>query len=121
SDKQSICPGDTIHYSFEGYGTPQSIQWTFPGGSPASSSDRQPVVVYPSIGEFRVGLEISNSGGTIVIDTPWIKVNSQPGVLLEEGFEKTSTWPPSGWLMVSDKVHVWKQSTKAGSASPRSA
>ena len=43
-----------------------SWQWTFAGGIPASSTARNPVVVYPSTGAYSVSLQVSDTFGNSV-------------------------------------------------------
>lgn len=42
--------------------------WNFPGGTPASSSDQNPVVVYENVGVFSVSLEVSNAYGSSFVE-----------------------------------------------------
>ncbi|NOT38104.1 MAG: PKD domain-containing protein, partial [Saprospiraceae bacterium] len=36
-------------------------KWKFPGGTPASSTDKDPIIIYNSVGSFSVELEVINS------------------------------------------------------------
>ncbi|MBK8620301.1 MAG: PKD domain-containing protein [Saprospiraceae bacterium] len=50
---------------FTNTSTPNTTQlvWSFPGGTPSTSSDPNPVVVYNSVGSFNVSLTASNPAG----------------------------------------------------------
>lgn len=43
---------------------PTGWEWAFPGGSPASSTEQNPIVTYTTAGTFDVSLTSSNAGGT---------------------------------------------------------
>ena len=45
SNKQYLCPGDTVRYFKNLYGNFTSFSWSFPGGIPATSVADSPVVV----------------------------------------------------------------------------
>jgi PKD repeat protein len=53
--------------------------WTFPGGTPATSTDRNPRVTYATSGVYTVTLRVSNAAGinTTVLDS-FIKVQPTP-------------------------------------------
>ena len=43
-----------------------NYQWQFPGGTPSSSTEPNPVITYNTVGTFDVSLEVSNQYGTDV-------------------------------------------------------
>lgn len=59
----SGCPGLTVEFTDQSAGNPTSWEWSFPGGTPASSTDPNPTVVYNSHGEFSVDLKVTNAAG----------------------------------------------------------
>jgi PKD repeat protein len=56
-----------------------SWQWTFPGGSPATSTNRNPSVLYSVPGVYSVSLKVSNAAGinTTVLDS-FIRIQPTP-------------------------------------------
>lgn len=59
------CAGDSISFSeFSEDAEPTSWSWSFPGGSPASSSLENPRVAYSSPGLYNVTLTVSNASGS---------------------------------------------------------
>jgi PKD repeat protein len=56
-----------------------SWQWTFPGGSPATSTDRNPSILYSTPGVYSVTLKIANAAGinTTVLDS-FIRIQPTP-------------------------------------------
>lgn len=64
SDRTTICPGESVQFSSTSTGSPTSYSWSFPGGSPGSSSSPSPVVSYATPGSYMVSLTVSNSAGS---------------------------------------------------------
>jgi PKD repeat protein len=61
------CPGAGIQFTDYSSGQPTSWNWTFPGGSPASSTQQNPFVVYNASGNYNVTLIVTNNNGTDTI------------------------------------------------------
>jgi len=79
ADQDTICAGDTVNYTDLSTGAPTSWAWTFPGGTPASSSDQNPSIAYNTAGTYDVTLEATNgSGSDTEIKIAYITVNSNP-------------------------------------------
>ncbi len=55
--------GGTVAFRDASTGDPTSWNWTFPGGSPASSTAQNPSVVYSTAGTYNVTLTVSNANG----------------------------------------------------------
>lgn len=53
----------TVHFDDNSIGNPTSWQWSFPGATPATSTEKDPVVVYQQPGTYSVTLTVSNSSG----------------------------------------------------------
>lgn len=69
ADSLMGCPGLTVHFADSTLHNPTAWNWTFPGGSPASSNLPNPTVVYSTAGTFNnVKLVVSNSFGTDSIE-----------------------------------------------------
>ncbi|MBK7966306.1 MAG: PKD domain-containing protein [Bacteroidetes bacterium] len=75
----SICENETVTFADQSINSPTSWQWSFPGGSPSTSTLQNPQVQYPSAGVYNVSLVASNAAGndTLVI-TNFIAVNGSP-------------------------------------------
>ncbi len=61
-DKRQLCEGETIQLSnFSNATTPiQSVEWTFPGGNPSTSTDFDPSVTYDNPGNYDIQLKITS-------------------------------------------------------------
>lgn len=75
-DKTEILEGETIDFKDVSKGNPTSWNWTFEGGNPSASSDKNPTVVFENNGDYTVSLEVSNADtNDEVIKTDLITVN----------------------------------------------
>lgn len=64
-EKISICEGATVTYTDVSYNGPVSSRtWSFPGGSPASSSDSVVTVTYSNAGIYNASLTVGNIAGS---------------------------------------------------------
>jgi len=79
-----------------------SWQWTFPGGTPSTSTLEDPIVVYGNPGSYAVALTITDAFGTstqsytdfiIYTDSVFPITNTNA---LQEDFE-TGNFPPTSW------------------------
>lgn len=72
-----ICPGETVTFTNTSGFTGSSIQWTFTGGVPATSTDANPTVTFPNSGRSKVTLVIDGKtqvkDGYVIILTQPIK------------------------------------------------
>lgn len=73
-----ICEGENIQFTDESQHA-ESYEWTFEGGTPASSTDPNPYVTYSAAGSYDVTLEVFNSTGSdIITKTHYVEVNPLP-------------------------------------------
>jgi PKD repeat protein len=64
SNVVSGCPGFTVQFTDQSFGNPTSWQWSFPGGTPAFSTDQNPVVTYNNAATYNhVTLRAQNASG----------------------------------------------------------
>lgn len=60
-----VCAGNTLTFSNETYdGAATSYSWSFPGGSPSTSTDPNPTITYSTPGDYSVTLTATNAAGT---------------------------------------------------------
>lgn len=79
SDVVSACPGSEIVFSDQSTGQVTSWTWSFPGGTPATSTQQSPVVVYSATGAYDVTLIVANSEGSDTLtETAYISILSEP-------------------------------------------
>ncbi|WP_109098287.1 PKD domain-containing protein [Aquimarina sp. AU58] len=63
SDVTEIIEGNTVAFTDQSTNAGQWL-WTFPGGTPETSTEQNPVVQYDTSGTYSVTLEVSNSDST---------------------------------------------------------
>ena len=79
ADVTSGCAPITVNYSDLSTGNVTAWSWSFPGGTPNTSTDQNPVVSYNTSGTYNVTLVASNSsGGTTVTQSSFIVVDDVP-------------------------------------------
>lgn len=79
SDNTGGCRPKTVHFTDQSANTPTSWAWSFPGGSPATSSAKNPTVVYNTIGTYNVTLVATNSfGSNSITKTNYITIIDKP-------------------------------------------
>ncbi|MBL4753061.1 MAG: gliding motility-associated C-terminal domain-containing protein, partial [Flavobacteriales bacterium] len=75
----SVCPGDTVFFTDLTTDGPFIWSWTFVGGTPASSTAQNPMIVYSTPGTYDVKLVATNGLGTdSVTQVGFVTVNTLP-------------------------------------------
>ncbi len=73
-----MCLNGDVQFTDQTTGNPTSWSWTFEGGTPATSTDQNPVVTYQNPGEWDVALEVSDGSTTSSLSkTNYIKVQNE--------------------------------------------
>lgn len=62
SDKTALCDNGTINFRDESRNA-VTLQWTFQGGTPATSTDKNPRVTYNTPGKYNVSMVVTNPAG----------------------------------------------------------
>ena len=60
----AVCPGSTVQFTDASLLTPTAWSWSFPGGTPATSTAQNPVVTYATAGTYAASLSVTNATGT---------------------------------------------------------
>ena len=78
SNITNICPGECVSFGDNSTNIPTSWAWSFPGGTPSSSTLQNPVnICYYNPGVYNVTLTVSNSlGSDTKVDSSYITVDS---------------------------------------------
>ena len=78
-------------------------EWSFPGGTPATSTDENPIVCYTTEGEYSAQLKVKNGVGENTILVNSMVVVKKGGELpFSEDFEAQTL--PSDWLLKADNT-----------------
>jgi PKD repeat protein len=61
----NVCPGNTVQFTDMSTNGPTTWNWSFPGGTPSSSTVQNPLITYNTPGSFNMAkLTVTNSNGT---------------------------------------------------------
>jgi PKD repeat protein len=125
SNRKLLCTGSNVQFKDSTWNTTVTgWQWSFPGGTPSTSTDSMPLITYNSAGIYPVSYTASTSSGTGTVSvTNYITVSSNTASVqssFTEGFENISV-PNTDWKVdnTSDGVY-WKQSNTIGSSGTKS-
>lgn len=72
------CSGSVITFSDQSTNTPTSWNWSFPGGSPSTSTVQNPSITYTASGNYTVTLISANGTGTSTPVSQTVTVNATP-------------------------------------------
>lgn len=109
------CIGTPVQFTDLSTGNITSRTWSFPGGTPSSSTIANPLVTYSTPGVYNVSLTVTdgvtNSSKTI----PNYISTLGTSLPLSEGFEGSGD-PPAGWRKIDNGTQgiTWMLSTLAG-------
>ncbi len=116
ANRTSGCPGVQIQFTDLSAFSPTSWSWTFPGGTPASSTAQNPLVTYNTVGVYNVTLTATNiNGSNTATKTNYITISGTQTTPLVEGFQNLP-FLPNNWLMKDDWNDgiVWTRNTAVG-------
>jgi PKD repeat protein len=108
-----VCEGTTITFTDGSWnGTPDTWSWDFPGGTPATSADQNPVIQYNTAGTYDITLTVTNSAGsnsyTETASVVVVPASGQYSVPYSEGFESIS-FPGTEWAVENGGGNTWTQ------------
>lgn len=108
SDKRMVCVGDQVQFDDASWrATVTDYAWSFPGGTPSTSTAANPTVVYNQDGYYSVSLIVSNANGSdtmyfpnmIYASAAWPEFTGP----YNEDFESGS----AGWWHVQNPENNW--------------
>ncbi len=118
----TTCIGSPVNFTDLSSFTPTGWTWTFPSGTPATSTTQNPAgVIWSTAGTYTVTLTCSNANGTSAPATRVITVLGSQAPPLTEGFQ-TVTFLPTGWTAnnINNDGIFWTRAN-VGAASTNSA
>lgn len=80
ADNTNPGPSGAVQFTDLSTNAPNSWLWSFPGGTPSSSTSQNPKIIYGATGTYDVTLQAGNTGGTgsltkpnyINVEVPWV-------------------------------------------------
>jgi PKD repeat protein len=123
----SVCQGDSLTFTDLSWnGNPTAWTWTFTGGTPATSTDSMPTIVYNTPGLYNVSLTVSNGSGSVsATKTGYITVYPNTATytapFYSEGFEGSAI-PNVDWNVnnLNAGTNTWVQTTTAAATGTKS-
>jgi PKD repeat protein len=89
----SGCAPLTVNFTDLSINTPFSWSWSFPGGTPSTSTLQNPTVVYPAAGTYDVSLTVENGAGSNSITQSSL-------ITVEEAPMANFTWAQTGLTVI---------------------
>jgi len=87
ADQTNVPMGTTVNFTDLSTAMPTSWSWSFPGGTPATSTAQNPSIVYNTLGTYNVSVTVTNASGTdSETKTGYITVTEVPDVIVEWNF-----------------------------------
>lgn len=111
SDATEVCVGSTVTFQDDSYNGVQSWNWSFPGGTPATSTSSTPSVTYSTPGNYTVTLTASDGTGNTSTESKTSFITVLPaGISLPyvEGFES--------YTNLNDANSFWRAENNGGNA-----
>ncbi len=96
ADKLNPCIGEAVQFTDLSTGGVTNRTWSFPGGTPSTSTAVSPSVTYASSGTYTVSLTVSDGVNTNTYTQANYISTLNAGLPLSEGFEGAQD-PPTGW------------------------
>lgn len=124
ANRTSVCVGDQITFDDMTYNSVNGWNWTFAGGTPATSTAQNPTVTYNTPGLYTVTLEATDGSSTDTeTKTSYIRVLPNPRAIpFIEGFEAYSTLNNiEEWEIYNPAGNGFELSTTVGQNSSKSA
>jgi PKD repeat protein len=123
----TICQGNSLTFTDLSWnGLPTGWNWTFPGGTPSSSTDSAPTIIYNTPGTYDVSLTVTNGSGSASATKPnFINVNSSTATynvaVYSESFEGAAI-PNTDWQVRNQAPggNTWVQTSAAATTGSHS-
>lgn len=123
--KTVICAGETIDFEDQSFNVVNGWNWTFTGGTPASSTVQNPSVTYSTPGTYTVSL-VATDGSSNDTETITNYITVLPAgeetLPFFEGFEnETNLTTSSRWILLNNGGNTWEVTTAAAHSGVKSA
>jgi PKD repeat protein len=109
ADRTVICSGEAVQFFDDSYHGQTEWSWSFPGGSPSTSTQQNPAITYNTPGVYEVQLTASDgTNSETEVKTAYITVVPDGSPLpYFEGFENFNTIPNAEWSIITGAFSNW--------------
>ncbi|MBJ6368168.1 endonuclease/exonuclease/phosphatase family protein [Snuella sedimenti] len=99
-------PGQSVSFTDNSTNSPTSWNWTFGGGTPATSSSQNPTATYNTEGTYDVTLTVTNaSGSDSITKTGYVTVSNSNSIkALQFNIWQEGTSVPNGMTYIRDVI-----------------
>lgn len=106
SNTSSVIAGQQISFTDSSTNTPTSWNWTFEGGTPATSTTKNPTITYPTEGTYNVTLTATNAtGSNTITKTGYVTVRNTNSIkVLQFNIWQEGTSVPNGMTYIKDVI-----------------
>lgn len=88
-----VAPGSTVSFKDQSLHSPTSWSWSFPGGTPSTSTEQNPEVKYDTAGTYAVSLTATNAAGSNELTRAgYVTVAAVPDTATEVKFMHLNIW-----------------------------
>lgn len=118
STRDYVCQGDQVQFFDNSFNGQTTWNWSFPGGTPSSSTLQNPTVTYNTPGNYSVTLTIGNGSSTkTTTRNSFVRVFAVPGMSqpIAESFESASIDPAKWVINNPDGLYTWAVSNVGSS------
>ncbi|MCU4677394.1 PA14 domain-containing protein [Catenovulum sp. 2E275] len=93
-DKKKLVSGDSVTFQDLSTNSPDTYEWLFEGGTPQTSTEVMPTVLYSEAGSFDVTLKVTNAfGTTTLLSEDAVEVfSSQTSECNSDGYVTSERW-----------------------------
>jgi PKD repeat protein len=115
-NNNNVCTGTPIDFIDHSWGSPTTYNWTFQGGTPATSNLPNPQVTWNTAGTYTVRLIVSNLQGadTLEIVNHIIVNGASQALPFSEDFESNDFATNSWFIHNPDSIFTWEIVTTGG-------
>lgn len=109
TERRVICAGETITFNDESFNIATGWNWSFTGGSPATSTQQNPSVTYNTPGTYAVQLQATDGSNSNTANVAsYITVLPAGGGLpLYESFEGSMNLSSPNWFVYNSNGSAW--------------
>jgi PKD repeat protein len=114
----NLCAGDSVQWVAAVYNADTlTYSWSFPSGSPSSSTQAKPYVTYSTPGTYSASVTVTSPGGNVSLTkTNILTVHGGPSLapVYSDDFETSGTFPGDGYVENNDASGLYKWSRVTG-------
>jgi len=102
ADTTHVIEGDSVQFTDLSTNNPEGWEWEFEGGTPETSTEQNPVVIYNTAGIYDVTLIVTNIYGSDTLSiSDYITVDPETGMIIQNGI-RVRIYP----IPAKDKLYI---------------